>query len=290
MSKNPNIFRHSWLPAGIVALDASALAHEEAMGNLSQPAMPAQRAAMGDDPEDWLYRETEKRCGLRRYPQIGVAVQPVRGVMSAGASRVAEYCGMFNTDRIGAAARTVAADAQIGVLILEFESPGGYTAGVEEAAAAVQSLPSLRKGLAVIGFTGRLCASAAAWLAAACEQHYAAPSATLGSIGIIASITDSSRAWREEGLERFVATDGKYKDMGMPGIPVRDEHKAFLTAGVTETSAAFKGYLRARRPGISEEAMQGQTFTARKAPAGFHDGTQFASIEELMAVIADGKL
>jgi ClpP class serine protease len=290
MSKSPS-FTHPWLPAGIVALDTSALAHEEAMGNLTNPAAAhgSPLRAMGEDPNDLLVKETEKRCGLQKFPGLGIAVQPVCGVMAAGASRIAECCGMFNTERIGRACREVAADAQMQVMILAFESPGGYTAGVEEAAAAVQALPAMRKGLAVIGYTARLCASAAEWVSFACERHYAAPSATLGSIGIIASITDSSRAFREAGLERFVATDGKYKDMGMPGVPVRDEHKAFLTAGVMETSAAFKGYLRSRR-GITDEAMQGQTFPARKAPAGFCDGTQFESLEELMAVIAAGQL
>jgi ClpP class serine protease len=289
MSKSP-VFTHPWLPAGLAALDPAALAREEVMGNLTNPAtavMP--RAAAGDDPNDWLFQEVEKRCGLQRYPALGIAVQPVSGVMAAGASRWAEWCGMFNTERIARACREVAADAQMGVLLLAFESPGGYTAGVEEAAAAVQSLPAMRKGLSVIGYTARLCASAAAWVSAACQQHYAAPSATLGSIGVIASLTDSSRAWAEAGLTRVVATDGQYKDMGMPGVPVSDAHKALLTAGVAETSAAFKGFLRTRR-GIADEAMQGQTFTARKAPAGFHDGTQFDSLDELMAVIAAGSL
>ena len=287
MNYKSKTFVHPWLPAGLMALDATALAHEEAMGNLIQPAMP--RAALGEDPEDWIYRESEKRCGLQKFPALGIAVQPVRGVMSAGASRLSEYCGMFNTERIAAACREVMTDGQIDTVIFDIESPGGYTTGVEEAAAAVQSLPSLRKGLAVIAFSGRLCCSAAEWVAAGCEAHYSAPSATRGSVGVIASITDSSRAWRDEGLDRFVATDGKYKDMGMPGVPVREEHKAFLTAGVMETSAVFKAYLRSRR-GISNEGMQGQTFTARKAPAGFCDGTQFGSLEELMAIIADGKL
>lgn len=261
------------------------------MGNLREPSASsiAPRAAAGDE-EDWLNREVEKRCGLIRYPELGIAVQPVRGVMAAGASKVAEYWGLFNTDRIGRACRTVAADAQIGTLILAIESPGGYVSGTEEAAAAVQSLPSMRKGLSAIGYTGRLCCSAAEWIAFACEQMFAAPSATMGNIGIINSITDSSRAWKDEGMDRTVFTDGKYKALGMPGVPVTDEHKAFLAAGVAETSAVFKGYLRARRPGISEDALQGQSFTARKAPAGFHDGTQFSDLEELMAVIAEGKL
>lgn len=262
------------------------------MGALQDPQSFPQRAGMFDseDGEDnWLTKEVEKRCGLKRYPQLGLAILPVSGVMAAGASKIAEYCGMYNTDRIGRACAAVAADAQINAVVLAMETPGGYTAGVEEAAAAVQALPAMRKGLAVIAYTARVCASAGEWVAAGAQVHYSAPSATRGSIGIIASLTDSSRAWREGGMERYVATDGKYKAMGMPGVPVTDEQKAWLLQGVMDTSAVFKGYLRERR-GIPEEALQGQTFMAKKAPAGFCDGTQFHDIEELMAVLAKGKL
>lgn len=291
MSQNSDFsfsLSHPWLPAGLMGIDPAALQREEGLGNVRIP--PADLAPRGGAWEDEVQRMAEERCGLRRYPALGVAVQPVRGVMAAGVSRMWELYGMFNTERIARACRTVAADAQIRTLILEFDSPGGYTAGVEEAAAAVQALPSMRKGLSVIGYTGRLCASAAAWVSAACEQHYAAPSATLGSIGIINSITDSSRAWKDEGLDRTVFTDGKYKAMGMPGVPVTEDQKAYLAASVAEASAAFKGYMRARRPGISDEAMQGQTFTARRAPAGFCDGTQFSDLEELLAVVGGGAL
>lgn len=297
MLKNSEIpvFSHPWLPAGLMGIDLAALSLEEGLGNVRPPNSRGAGAQQETQIragawEEEVQRISEERCGLRRYAELGLAVQPVRGVMCAGASRLSECYGMFNTERIARVCRTVAADAQIRALVLEFDSPGGYVSGVEEAAAAVQSLPAMRKGLAVIGYTARLCASAAAWLSAACEQHFAAPSATLGSIGIINSITDSSRAWKDEGLDRTVFTDGKYKALGMPGVPVTEEHKAHLAAGVAESSAAFKGYLRARRPGISDEAMQGQTFQARRAPAGFCDGTQFSDLEELLAVIGAGRV
>ncbi len=269
-----------------MGLCVSALALEEAMGNLRPPDF-THRAAGSDD--DWYTEDVENRCGLRRYPELGIAVQPVSGVMSAGCSQIGEFFGLFNTDRIARACHTVAADAQISTFILAMESPGGYTTGTEEAAAAVETLPSMRKGLTTLAYVSRVCLSAAEWVACACEHIYAAPSAALGSIGVIASITDSSRAWKDQGLDRFVATDGKYKAMGMPGVPVSEDHKAWLVAGVAETSAVYKGYLRARR-GISDDAMQGQSFTARKAPAGFCDGTQFSNLEELMAFIAHSKL
>lgn len=287
MIKNNHFFSHDWLPAGFLALDAVALAHLEGIGNVRNP-QTQQRAGMGEDT-DWLNTEVEKRCGLQRYPELGIAIQPVRGVMCAGAGKIGEYCGLFNTDRIGRACATVAADAGIKVLILDFDTPGGYTSGVEEAAAAVEALPTMRKGLNVIGYTARLCASAGEWVCAACQENYAAPSATRGSVGVMAAITDSSRAWREQGLDRYLATDGKYKAMGLPGVPVTDDQKAYLLAGVMETSASFKGYLTSRRK-IQDYAMQGQTFTARRAPVGFCDGTEFRDLEELMAVIAGAKL
>lgn len=277
------------------ALDPALLDIETAMGNIrSFESIAALRADCTDGTSTdgiptWLKDQVENTCGLRLYPALGIAVQPVTGVIMAGCSIVAEYCGMFNCERVQRSAAAVVANAQIHTFILAMTTPGGYIAGVEEAAAAVQAMPSQRKGLTTIAYTQRLCASAGEWIAAGAELHYSAPSATRGSIGIIDAITDSTRAYQDAGLFRTVFTDGTYKAMGCPGVPVTDAQKAFKAAAVAEASASFKGYLTARR-GIPADAMQGQTFTARRAPAGFCDGTQFSDLEELMAIIAAGQL
>lgn len=293
MMKNPATFL-PWLPSGIAALDPALLDIETAMGNIrpveSLATLRADCTDGGDGIPTWLKDQVEQTCGLRLYPALGIAVQPVTGVIMAGCSIIAEYCcGMFNGERIQRSAAAIVANTQIHTFILAMATPGGYISGVEEAAAAVQAMPSQRKGLATIAYTQRLCASAGEWIAAGAELHYSAPSATRGSVGVIDAITDSTRAFQDAGLFRTVFTDGAYKAMGCPGVPVTDAQKAFKATAVAEASASFKGYLTARR-NIPADAMQGQTFTARRAPAGFCDGTQFSDLEELMAIIAAGQL
>jgi ClpP class serine protease len=276
----------AWLPSGIAAIDSlDTLRALESQIAASPPQTP--RAS--DDLDEWeryCQKKADKRVGLRLYPQLGLAVQPVSGVLMQGASRMWEaFFGVMNTARISRAAATVLALPDIKYFVLDFATPGGYVTGVAEAATALQNIPAVRKDVAVIGFTGSQCCSAGEWIAAGCQLKKAAPSSTNGSIGVFNYLVDSHRMYEEAGYDVILVTDGKYKAMGMPGVKVSDDQKALLKAGVMETSAEFKGYLRTRRPGISDETMQGQTFTAKKAPAGIHDGTEFDNLEELIAAV-----
>ncbi len=273
-----------WLPPGLAAIDSLDTLHRlEACIAASFPQVSHAADDM-DAFERFVKQKADKRVGLRVYPKLGLAVQPVSGVLMAGAPTVYEaFYGVMDTARISRAAATVLADASIKYLVLDFATPGGYVTGVAEAASALQNLPGLRKGVAVLGFVSSQCCSAGEWIAAGAQVKKAAPSSTNGSIGVFNYLVDTSRMYSEMGVDVHLVTDGKYKAMGMDGVKVTDDQKAHLRAGVMETSAEFKGYMRARRPGISDETMQGQTFTARKSPTGIHDGTEYDTLEEFIA-------
>jgi len=58
---------------------------------------------------------------------------------------------------------------------------------------------------------------------------------------------------------------GKFKGMGTPGVPLSEEQRALLQADVEEIAADFKEAVLARGRRIPDEAMEGQSFSARKA-------------------------
>ena len=99
------------------ALDPALLDMETAMGNIrSFESIATLRADCTDGTSTdgiptWLKDQVENTCGLRLYPALGIAVQPVTGVIMAGCSIVAEYCGMFNAERIQRSAAAVVANA-----------------------------------------------------------------------------------------------------------------------------------------------------------------------------------
>lgn len=235
--------------------------------------------------EEYVTRKADEQNGLRI--EGGVAIQPVRGCIVAGAGPEWEYfCGCFNLDRITAAVERVQGDSSIRAFILAVDSPGGYTKGMGEAVAALSGLRAARADLATAAWCDEAC-SAGYWLAAAMEKIHAAPGADIGSIGVYCATYDYSKMAEQSGILVRLFADGKYKGMGTPGVEWKPEWYEWVQARVDECSAAFKGFIRGARKGITEETMQGQYFSGPEYPAGLVDSTEHRTLEALFGRMKD---
>lgn len=220
------------------------------------------------------------------HPQIEtmgpVAVGYVHGVTGRGLSRMEMQCGGFDTGLFVEQMKNVAEDPAIRALVLDFHTPGGMVAGN---ARAVQSIDEVRAaGKKVYGYTRELCASCGYWMASACDEFHADPDAKVGSISTICSGVDSSKAWEMEGLELKLFATGKFKATGMPGKEWTDEEEAMMWERLRPLDEEFKGYVRSRR-GLAPEAMEGQWWYAKHAPAGVVDSTRFESLAQLVEAV-----
>jgi signal peptide peptidase SppA len=147
-------------------------------------------------------------------------------------------------------------------LFLDIDSPGGSVNGTPELA---QTVADAAKSKYVYAFSaGQMC-SAAYWVASQADAIYATPSARVGSIGVILPVIDSSAAYEQAGLKVEVFSSGKFKSAGTPGTSLTDDQRDWLQAEVEETAADFRAAVLARGRKIPDEAMEGQTFSARKA-------------------------
>jgi ClpP class serine protease len=107
--------------------------------------------------------------------------------------------------------------------------------------------------------------SAAYWVASQADAIYAAPSARIGSIGVIIPFLDKAEAMELAGMRMEVFASGKFKGIGLPGTSLTDEQRALLQGEVEEIFADFKSAVLARGRKIPDEAMEGQSFSARQA-------------------------
>jgi chromosome segregation ATPase len=64
-------------------------------------------------------------------------------------------------------------------------------------------------------------------------------------------------------VEVFAA--GKFKGMGTPGVSLSEDQRALIQSDIEEVAADFKSAVLARGRKIPDEAMEGQSFSARKA-------------------------
>ncbi len=146
-------------------------------------------------------------------------------------------------------------------VLLDIDSPGGSVNGTPELAEAVRALAGVKHTYA---FTAGQACSAAYWLASQCDAVYAAPSARVGSIGVILPVLDASALLQKSGLKMEVFAAGKYKSAGLFGISLSDEQRELLQQQVEATWQTFRTAVTARR-GIAAEDMEGQTFSGTLA-------------------------
>lgn len=193
----------------------------------------------------------------------GVGVIAVNGPIIRKPGLIAQILfGATDTDELIAAVAEAGERPDVSAVLFDIDSPGGSVNGTPELAQAVADLSRAKY---VYAFSaGQMC-SAAYWVASQCDAIYATPSARVGSIGVILPVIDSSEAMRREGIKVEVFAAGKYKSAGTPGVPLTDDQRQWLQSDVEEIAGEFHAAVLARGRKIPAEAMEGQTFSARKA-------------------------
>jgi len=204
----------------------------------------------------------------------GMGTVALRGPMMRNPDVIDQLVfGATDTEEVLAAVHEAAEREDVQAILLDIDSPGGSVNGTPELAAAVAAAS---KSKTVYAFSaGQMC-SAAYWVASQCDAVYATPSARVGSIGVILPVVDSSEAFAKAGLKMEVFAAGKFKSAGTPGTSLTEEQKDWLQSEVEEIAADFRSAVLARGRKIPDEAMEGQTFSGRRAMrlnmAGMVDG------------------
>ena len=170
--------------------------------------------------------------------------------------------GAVDTEDAIGAIREAANHEKVEAILLDIDSPGGTVNGTPELAEAVADASREKF---IYAFSGGLMCSAAYWVASQCDAIYASPSARIGSVGVIIPFLDSAEAYRRAGLHMEVFASGKFKSIGTPGTSLTDEQRELLQGEVEEIFTDFRAAVLTRGRKIPDEAMEGQTFSARQA-------------------------
>jgi signal peptide peptidase SppA len=135
----------------------------------------------------------------------GVAVIPVRGPLFKRANLMTEHCGAASYESVLRDFHQMLASDQVKSIVLDIDSPGGEANGCSELADHIFEARGQKPIAAYIGGTG---ASAAYWIASACDRIFASDSAIIGSIGVQSAI----RSEKNEGEIRFVSSQSPNKN------------------------------------------------------------------------------
>lgn len=198
-----------------------------------------------------------------------IGIVPVYGILAKNASWMEEAChGFSDINAISHAFGQVAAAKDVKHVVIDLASPGGQVTGIREIGNMVAAITAMR-GKTVYAFTDERCCSAAYWIASQADEIYGTPSATVGSIGTYLAWLDESVRMQMEGVRLEFFGAGRHKGMGLPGKPLSHEDRTLLQARVDEINGWFTSAVSSKRPKISDDTMQGQTFTGEQS-VGVH--------------------
>jgi protease-4 len=244
---------------------------------------------LADDMPDGPMREDDDEGEMEpSYEKVGasgaVAVVQMHGIIGRHLSGMEMECGGCDIARVEEAVTMAIADSEVGAVVLDIDSAGGTVGGVDEFRQKLAAL-SVQSGKPILAFaSGQLC-SAAYWIACGCTAGICASSSSdVGSIGVYVAIVDESEAWASEGYKLVLIKAGEHKADGIAGSKVTPEQIARWQDDVDYIYGQFTGAVKAARPGVGDDIMQGQTFYgARAQSAGLTDATY----PDLFAAIAD---
>ena len=240
-----------------------------------------------DMAEDWTLAERHNSARLM-IQRVGssTAVLQVRGMILKDCPFMYWVCGYATPLILLDAALDMVAEGGFTSLILDFNSPGGSVLGLQETASRIKSLQT--QGVHTTAYASIMCASAAYYIASACQEIFAAPSAIVGSIGTYSVFMDWSKAAEMSGLSYkvFVARDAPLKAAGADGT-LTEAQADEMQRHVDEADSLFQAQLKGSRRRLNlEEASTGAWWDARSAPRGMvDDASLFHSLDDLLAVL-----
>jgi len=144
-----------------------------------------------------LATPTDRRESGTIQMRDGVAVLKVFGPIFPRSDMFSDISGATNVQNLAFRFNEALTAPDVKAIVLDIDSPGGNIVGIHEFANQIFNARGIKP---IIAYTGGYCASAAYWIASACDEIVADKTAFLGSIGVVAAWTDDSEARKKSGL------------------------------------------------------------------------------------------
>ena len=179
----------------------------------------------------------------------GVAIIPVIGPIFRYANYFTYYCGGCTVQDLAKDLRMAIEHPNVFSILFEVNSPGGEVGGIN---ALGQMIFDARKKIPMTAFVDVYGCSAAYWLASACGDIAADPTAQVGSIGVCTAYIDDSKNLEMQGFEEIdiISSQSPYKNMP----PTTDEGRARVQARIDALAQIFVETV-ARNRGVSVKTV-----------------------------------
>lgn len=212
----------------------------------------------------------------------GILIVPIVGMTMPKASK----WGGTSTIILRHIVREATFDPNVKGIMQKVGSPGGLVEGTHITA---QAFAEFAKVKPLFTHTEEMMASAAIWIGLQSSRVSASPMATVGSLGTVGIVHDSSKRFEKAGVKTIVLSTGKFKGMGSEGSEFTQEQIDFMQARVDEKNEFFKTAIMEARGFTREKTamlFDGSFGLAQKA---FDDGLidKVESFSEALSSLED---
>jgi protease-4 len=193
-----------------------------------------------------------------------IAVIYVEGQMVADKSADASAGSAFSSDVVRSM-RAATDDPDVKAIVLRVNSPGGTPVAAEE---IISQMWKTRAMKPVVVSMGDIATSAAYFISSQADRIVANPDTFTGSIGVIWTFKNRSKAYDDEGIAVYVAKSGNYKDMGSEWRGLTQGEKDYVNAIINESYDRFVGSVaKGRNMSVDKvkEIADGRVYTGSMA-------------------------
>lgn len=201
------------------------------------------------------------------HVQDGVAIIPMSGVIGKKMNMMTQISGGASTQLIERDIKAALNDSSVNSILLHIDSPGGTVDGTQNLADVVKMAGTHKP---VVAFADGTMASAAYWIGSAATEIVASSNTTqIGSIGVVTSHTDTSKAQENAGIKTTEISAGKYKRIASQNAPLSKEGAAMLQDQVDQLYTIFVDAVAENRgtdvETVLEDMADGRVFLAKQA-------------------------
>lgn len=142
------------------------------------------------------------------------ALLPIRGIILPYTGAWASLWGGTCLDQLTDDFCKARDNPDVQTIVLAIDSPGGMITGVHAFSQLVFATRNIKPIMAVVS---GLAASAAYWIAAAASQVWVDPTASVGSIGVMATYQDTAERDKKSGIQtlEIISSQSPYKRLDM---------------------------------------------------------------------------
>ena len=215
--------------------------------------------------------EDDEDCDCREYMKVvdGVAHIPVDGLLVSRGAQLFRAFGVAATgyNEINAALDEARSREDVKEVRLHVNSPGGSVTGLQSTASRIFALSRHK---AVSAHASGMVASAAYWLASQVGPgNFTAEEGTeVGSIGVYATVADTSRMFEDQGIKVHILRSGEHKGVGEPGVAITDRQLNKMQRAVNRSANEFVAAVargRDLKQSDVERLATGETWSAADA-------------------------